>query len=336
MAWHESPLGSLPCYTWGGTYRDCEDVVVARKVARVCRQPHQVVVAGEEFLSQFPRYAERSIYLTDGSTDVSHAPDLYVNERARHIAPVRMTGLYGGEVLRRVRAFKPEDPLPGLYRPELMSHIHAARETYAGVLTGHPLSFAVFRQAPWHHFPTLGLEQTQLTMRSPYLDNDFVRTVFRAPESACTSNDVSLRLIADRSLALRRIPTDRGFGGDQGPVRAAVSQALHEFRFKAEYAYDYGMPQSVARIDHALAPLHLERLFLGRHKAFHFRVWYRDALSKYVKDVLLDPKALARPYAESRQLESVVNGHVSGRRNHTTEIHQLLTLELFHRVCLDA
>ena len=36
----------------------------------------------------------------DGCIDVSRSPDLYVNERAREIAPVRMTGNYGDEVLR--------------------------------------------------------------------------------------------------------------------------------------------------------------------------------------------------------------------------------------------
>ena len=59
------------------------------------------------FSRKFPRYAERTVYLTDGCVEVSHSPDLYVNELAREIAPVRMTGNYGGEVLRRVRAFKP-------------------------------------------------------------------------------------------------------------------------------------------------------------------------------------------------------------------------------------
>ena len=34
--------------------------------------------------------------------------------------------------------------------------------------------------------------------------------------------------------------------------------------FKAEYAYDMGMPQGLARIDHPLSALRLERLFLGR------------------------------------------------------------------------
>jgi len=54
--------------------------------------------------------------------------------------------------------------------------------------------------------------------------------------------------------------------------------------FKAEYAYDYGMPQWMARIDHLFSWFHLERLFLRRHKFNHFRVWYRDSLSDYVRE----------------------------------------------------
>src|SRR5580698_7208281 len=125
-----------------------------------------------------------------------HVPDLYINEKAAKIAPVRMTGNYGGEVLRRVRAFKPVEPTSGLFEPELLSQIDKAKNTYAGLIQEHPLSFAVFKQAPWHHYGLFSLEQSQLSQRSPYLDNDFVRTVFRSPASALTSNDVSLHLIA--------------------------------------------------------------------------------------------------------------------------------------------
>src|SRR5437870_13216825 len=220
MAWHKPAPGSLPCYTFGGMFRDCQDVLVARQVARACGQFHEVIPVGDEFLSRFPNYAERTVFLTDGCADVSHSPDLYVNERAREIAPIRMTGNYGGEVLRRVRAFKPVEPLPGLFRPELLSYVRQAEKTYGSLLQGHPLSFAVFQQAPWHHYGSLTLEETQLPLRSPFLDNDFVRTVFRAPESACADNDVCLRLIGDGNPALRRIRTDRGVGG--GPERLSL------------------------------------------------------------------------------------------------------------------
>ncbi len=71
MAWYKGPEGSLPCYTFGGIYRDCRDVLVARRVARTCGQPHQVIQAGADFLSRFPQLAERTVYLSDGCADVS-------------------------------------------------------------------------------------------------------------------------------------------------------------------------------------------------------------------------------------------------------------------------
>jgi asparagine synthase (glutamine-hydrolysing) len=335
MAWNRPKPSSLPFYTFGGMFRDCQDVIVARELARVCGQSYEVIPAGRDFLVRFPRYAERAVYLTDGCVDVSRAPDLYLSERARTIAPVRMTGLFGGEVLRRVRAFKPEAPLPGLFVPECLGHIRQAGETYAGILRGHPVSFAVFKQAPWHHYGALALEQTQLSVRSPFLDDDFVRTVFRAPESTLASNQVSLRLIADGNRALVRIPTDRGVGGSRGRFIEGASRALLEFLFKAEYGYDMGMPQWVARMDHFLSPLRLERLFLGRHKIFHFRVWYRDALATYVREMLLDPRSLSRAYVERKGLEAVVRGHLHGERNYTAALHKLLTLEIIHRLFVD-
>lgn len=335
MAWHKSQRGLLPCYSFGSMFRDCQDVATARMVARACGQSHQVITLGKEFLSQFPRYAERTVYLTDGCVAVTHSPDLYANERAAKIAPVRMTGNYGGEVLRRVRAFKPVTPTPGLFSNDFLDNVKLGAHTYEGLLQGHPLSFAVFRQAPWHHYGLLSLEQTQLALRSPFLDNDFVRTVFRAPPSALTSNDVSLRLITDGDSSLKRIRTDRGLAGSQSRLQAAITRNVLEFTFKSEYAYDYGMPQWVAQIDHCFSMFHLERLFLGRHKFYHFRVWYRDALSNYVREMLLDPRTLSRPYLDRRVLENVVQGHLKGNQNFTSAIHKLLTLELVHRLFID-
>src|SRR5207249_10474073 len=97
-----------------------------------------------------------------------------------------------------------------------------------------------------------------------------------------TNSVSSLWLIADGNPTLRRIRRDRGLNGTSKSLFSSANRGRLEFLFKAECAYDYGMPQWVARIDHLLAPLHPERLFLGRHKFYHFRVWYRDALSKYV------------------------------------------------------
>jgi asparagine synthase (glutamine-hydrolysing) len=335
MAWHQPPPGALPCYSFGGMFRDCQDVTMARRVAQACGQPHQVIPVANDFLAKFAHYAERTLFLSDGCTGVSHSPDLYVNERAAQIAPIRMTGNYGGEVLRRVRAFKPVRPAPALLNGDLTLYLRAAAESYARITQGHPLSFAVFRQAPWHHYGLLALEQTQLSLRSPYLDNDLVRTIFQAPQSALSNNDVSLRLISDGNTDLSKIRTDRGLTAVNGHATSLLTRHALEFTFKAEYAYDYGMPQWVAQVDHLFSWMHFERLFLGRHKFYHFRIWYRDTLAAYVQEMLLDPRTLSRPFLQRRSVEAVVKAHVKGSRNYTTEIHTLLNLELIHRLFLD-
>jgi asparagine synthase (glutamine-hydrolysing) len=335
MAWHKPAPGSLPCYTFGGMFRDCQDVGIARRVASVCQQPHEVITVGDEFLSRFPHYAERSVYLTEGGVDVSRSSDLYVSERARDFAPVKVVGTYGSEIIRHAVMFKPIAPMPGLYGPEFLSHVSQAGNAYAELRREHPVSFAAFRQSPWYHHGILALEQSQLSVRSPYMDNDFVRTVFRAPKVRGADDDVRRRLVRDGNPALARIRTDRGIGGNSGRLAATASRFLLDFTIKAEYAYDYGMPQWVASVDHVFSQFHFERLFLGRHKLLHYRVWYRDSLSEYVRQMLLDPLTLSRSHIQRKGLEAVVRGHLKGDRNHTTEIHKLLTLELLHRLFLD-
>lgn len=179
------------------------------------------------------------------------------------------------------------------------------------------------------------MEETQLTVRTPYLDNKLVQTVFRAPVSSLKTADLSIRLIKDGNPALARIPTDRGLTADSGPW-GRLRHEYDEFTFKAEYAYDYGMPQWLARIDHSVSGMRLERLFLGRHKFYHFRVWYRDQLSNYVQEMLLDPLTLSRPYLDRKKVETIVRGHLKGNCNYTTQIHTLISIELLHRLFIDS
>src|SRR4029077_11837049 len=127
-----------------------------------------------------------------------------------------------------------------------------------------------------------------------------------------------------RGLAFRSVP--------------GLNRALHwyqEFTFKAEYAYDYGMPQWLARLDHMFAALRLERLFLGRHKVAHFRVWYRDELSPWLKEILLDSSARSRPYLRAGSVESMLRAHSTGQRNYTSVIHKILTLEFIQRKLIE-
>jgi asparagine synthase (glutamine-hydrolysing) len=104
---------------------------------------------------------------------------------------------------------------------------------------------------------------------------------------------------------------------------------------KVEYAFDYGMPQRFAAVAGPLLPRCAERLFLGRQKFCHFKTWYRRELAPYVCEILLDPRTLARPWYPGHAIERIVQGHTSGSRNYTREIHKVLSLELLQRQLLD-
>ncbi len=335
MAWAQPSEGTLPCYTFNSSYRDCADVRIARKVAATCGQQHQTISVGDEFLAEFPKLAEQTVHITDGAMDVSGAAELYVNRLARQIAPVRLTGNYGSEILRRHVAFKPRSLAEEMFSPDLIPQLNVAANTYSEEAQGNPLSFIAFKQVPWHHYARFAIEQSQISVRSPFLDNDLVALAFQAPPEATTSLTPSLRLIAEGNPLLGRIPTDRGITYPENGITNRLHRSVEEFLTKAEYAYDYGMPNWLARIDRGLAPFRFERLFLGRQKFCHFRTWYRHQLAGYVKEILLDQRARARGYLNGSALESLVNAHVSGLSNYTVEIHKLLSIELLHRTLLD-
>jgi len=55
------------------------------------RTQHQTIPLGKEFLADFPSLVEKTVYVTDGALDPTGAADLYVQRRAREIAPVRVS-----------------------------------------------------------------------------------------------------------------------------------------------------------------------------------------------------------------------------------------------------
>ena len=60
-----------------------------------------------------------------------------------------------------------------------------------------------------------------------------------------------------------------------------------------------------------------------------------DHVPGLVRQMLLDPLTLSRPYLQKKTVETIVADHLKGTRNYTSAIHKLLTLELIHRLFLD-
>jgi asparagine synthase (glutamine-hydrolysing) len=329
MAWlPEGNRKTPPSYTFGGMYRDCFDVTIARKVAAISGCNHHVIELGDNFLKSFPALAEKTILLSDGCLGATNAYELYLNQMAREVAVVRLTGSYGSEVMRGARAFKAVCLTDSIIHKDFECHINDASSTFNAASTGHPVSFSVFKQAPWYYYNRLAVEQSQVVVRTPYMDNDFVGLVYRRPEESMESRKLARYLISKGVPELAALRTDTG---NCSYFRHVWSQ----FLFKADYCYKSGMPQWMEQIHHMCGPLQPEKLLIGRHRFAHFRVWFRNQLAPYIREILLDRRTAERPYFNHRRLELMLTQHINGERNYTDDIERALTVELTHRQFID-
>lgn len=335
IACTEQLPAEMPCYTFGGPIRDCADVRIARRIARACGRPHETIAVTPKFFSEFPELAKHAVYSTDGALDVMGSVESFVNRFARQIAPVRMTGNYGSEILRGNVSFKPMPISSAIFTPPFARQVEAAATTYKAERAGNTTSFVAFKQVPWHHHARWAVEHSQLEPRSPYLDNDLVALAYRAPLKLSLNKALAHRFIESHNSSLIGIPTDRGVVGARGATAGALAVLHQELFPRLEYLFDYGMPQWLAKLESLIAPLRVERLFLGRQKFYHFRVWYRDKLANYVRGMLLDPRTLSRAYLNGKIVEQIVSDHLNGRGNYTLEIHKMLTSELIQRELIE-
>jgi asparagine synthase (glutamine-hydrolysing) len=335
MAFLDNRRHKVSCYTFDSMYRETHDAGLARRVAEACGQSHQVLKLRRDYLTSFPAICEQAISLSDGGLGAGDSYELYLNRIARGIAPIRLTGSYGSEVFRSLRGFKAARPNERLTHPDYREHIDAAIETFDEFSKGNNLTFCLFQQAPSYGYGRVAVEQSQIVLRTPFMDNDLVGLLYRAPESARATTQTQWRLIKQGNPALAAIPTDRGLKGRSGALASRWAYLSSYFLFKADYLYKSGMPQWMEQLHYLLGPLQPERLVIGQHRFYHFRIWFRNELAPYIKDILLDPLTAQRPYFNGASIEPMVLRHIKGDRNYTEDIEKALTLELIQRLFID-
>lgn len=318
-------------YTFSARNRTMDERLAAR-IARTCGLAHSVLRVDDEFLAHYPAHVDRTVYATDGAFGATGAHEIYLNAKARQLASVRLTGNFGSEVFRNMSTFKPLGLSPNLVNADTAREIRSvlARAPDAGV---HPVTFSVFREIPWNLQGSWTAAQSQLTVRTPYMDNDLVALAFRAPVGSRSSPEPALHLVERARAAVATIPTDRGvLLAERGPARLA-RRLVAETTFKLDYLHKQGLPGWLSGAE----PLFdtLERAgILGLHQYLPYRLWFRRELAPHVADVLTDAATSRIPYWNRPMLESIARDHVRGTRNNVKEINAVLTLEAIDRLLL--
>jgi asparagine synthase (glutamine-hydrolysing) len=319
------------CYTFSGEEKRLLDERIAARVAAACGLTHRVLRVGSEFLAAYPTLVDRTVEATDGTSGATGAHEIYLNRLARDLAPIRLTGNFGSEVLRSMSTFKPIGLSPDLLVPDIRDAVRTLSAADVRT-TVHPLTFAAFQEIPRSLFGSLAAGRSQVSFRTPYLDNDIVALAYRAPAAARQSSDSALRVVS-RHPALASIPTDRGVRLGDGAVARWRRRIFSEVTFKLDYLHKEGLHDWLAPAEPLLTALSRCGL-LGLHKYLPYRRWFRGELAPYIRDVLTDPRTARLPYFCSKALATLVEDHVRGRHNYVREINAVLTLEAVERLLI--
>jgi asparagine synthase (glutamine-hydrolysing) len=318
------------CYTFSGGAENTLDIRLAARVAHACGLDHHILRLGYDFFSDFASHADRTIYITDGCLGALGAHEIYLNQLARELGPVRLTGNYGGEILRGVSTFKPLGLSPGLLQPDFVQ----SQLTRVGLDRNAQCetAFAAFDEIPRKRFGVLAAGRSQSIFRTPYLDNDLVSLAIRASNRVVRSASFALSFVKQHNPNLARIPTDMGHADGEPAVANWLRRLLCRFTFKLEYFYGEGLPRRFSRFNSVFARVHSRLGISGLHKFLHYRSWFRNELADYVSDVISDRRARQLEFLNPNFLQMMVKEHIAGRVNFVREIDAVLTLEAVERL----
>src|SRR5947207_1783967 len=199
MAALREQIKEHPTYTFNGAWRELFDVRTSRKVTSVYRQAHQCISINEQFLRDFADYATRAVHISDGTHDAFGAHDVFFNEMEREIAPIRLTGKFGSEIVR-IRRLVPSITYPRDYLRGEMRTLVEQLPTFADTNPrGNTLTRVVTEEIPWHEHARLAVEQSQLVLRTPYMDNEVVKLMYQAPGWSRAAGGIQERYVRERA-----------------------------------------------------------------------------------------------------------------------------------------
>jgi len=287
----------VPCYSLGGPFGDTEDSRMAQQIVEATGQALHMVSLDNNFVTEYPRLAQDVVSISDGAVDISGAAELYLHERAREIAPIQVSGAYGAVDLRKEKLIHRSSLDGHLFDREFLNVVNEVAGRFKE-LSSDSLTFSLSAAIPWSCSGKLSIGQSQMTVRTPLLDNDLVGLMYRALDEVREGEATLLRLVRDGNPLLAE-------------KTAPESKKVLGF-----------LPGRLRKRDH-------------ENRSPYPGLLFRNELSGWVREVLLDRRSMERPYLNKSYLEKILTDHTQGKGNHKNAITSLINAELIHRFFID-
>jgi asparagine synthase (glutamine-hydrolysing) len=317
---------SLPCYTFGGKLKDSYDVTIAKRLAQDTDNLYRKIVIGDAFTKNVDYWANKAVFVSDGISRISTSYEYFVNMEARKVGPVRLTGKYGSQIVRRASMLKDRSPDTRIFN----GFFKDAMKNYSKAAKYDPINQIVREEIPYVFSSSQAQEQAALTIRTPFLDNRLVEIMLRAPVLSDTAI-LQKQIIDKYAPSFGNIPTNRGEFIKTNYLRKMIKAKYKTFSlFDDVYNWE--------RLPHVALPvckvgdlLGISNYFNGKAEYRHFRLWFLEEMKSFTKNILLDPATLKRQWYDANFIGKMARNHYAGIMNFTYEIDKIVSFELWLR-----
>lgn len=368
---------SIPFFTLTGPRQRCVDTRIGTAVASASGHPHYEIQIPDDFFRRFPREAERAVFISDGMAGIERTHELILNAGAREYSAVRVTGTHASQILSGTSLIRNRLPDLRFFHPDFLTFLQEPsgegleeflRSVQENRIGRREILLFLLNQeirqgtSAGNH----ALERSQIWVRTPYIDEDFVAAVFRAPGCPAgniigerllhksTGDRIRYRLrgelrsdpckslqrwiLSRNGQRLRKIPINLGeeplaWSGICGSFWRSYSR-IRGLADKFHDSFEY--PGITAPVDRLLQCTGLQSLFVGFSSYVNYRIWMMAELKEYVSAILLDSRTLGRGFFDRRFLERAVNDHCAGRHCYSNVFIKLISFELWNRLFVDS
>jgi asparagine synthase (glutamine-hydrolysing) len=295
----------VPCFYFSGKCRDIGEEKMAKLITEITGQSLHKIWIDDKFFKNFSALAEKVILISDGIIDVTRACELYMYQIAREFSSVLIFGTQDTGLKIKNKITTENIFRMGIFNLDFQAILDKKRNHYNQLS---PDSFANHNN---DHISIAGygrlkLGQSQVTIRTPLLDYDFLEMVWRSPNEFGKNIDLLKYLIKTGSPRLYR-----------------------EMNLNLKWNYKKLLKKIKGNI------FKQNNICEEKGNTYNIGSWYRNELAEYIQDILLERKSLERFYINKNFVRNAIINHIERKENFTDEISILLTVELMYRIFLD-
>jgi len=340
----------LCTFTFG--VKGSKEAKIAKVVANKKQMKNKFLELKEDYI---PKFAETTVYLTDGMLNILHSHGISVLDRIKDEVDIAFDGLamdltLGGSFLTNKLFSYNEHDLPKilfkktntLFNNDMVRHLFS-RDYYQKIkgkafeslrtelekLKDENIankSDHFFLQNRVRRFIMLGgvYLRSKVEYRTPTYDNDFIDIILSIPPELRLNHHIYIKFLKKLDKELAKIPYAKtGIRADAPELLRRIGSLIKTVIITVKLLLRKYTGGLISIPDKSGYPDYDE--------------WIRKNIvfKNFIKEILLSDKTLSRGYFNKFFIQRMIEDHMNYRKNYSRQLCALVTFELWHRLFLE-